>query len=98
MFEIMVQIKFTILRSAQIHRQICCPCVFKETSHIVINFLMHLFLSDALFYTHKSSDLKTSRLTCTNWELNKYEPRHEISNKVVCAISKGSDQPAQSLC
>ena len=24
----------------------------------------------------------------------KYEPRHEISNHVVCAISKGSDQPA----
>ena len=23
-----------------------------------------------------------------------YEPRHEISNDVVCATSKGSDQPA----
>ena len=23
-----------------------------------------------------------------------YEPRHEISNNVVCATSKGSDQPA----
>ena len=30
-----------------------------------------------------------------------YEPRHEISNNVVCATSKASDQPAhadQSLC
>ena len=25
---------------------------------------------------------------------NLLEPRHEISNNVVCAISKGSDQPA----
>ena len=34
---------------------------------------------------------------------NVYEPRHEISNNVVCATSKASDQPAhtqsdQSLC
>ena len=27
---------------------------------------------------------------------NKYEPRHEISNNVVCATSKGSDQPAHT--
>ena len=25
-----------------------------------------------------------------------YEPRHEISNNVVCVISKGSDQPAHT--
>ena len=25
-----------------------------------------------------------------------YEPRHEISNKVVCATSKASDQPAHT--
>ena len=29
----------------------------------------------------------------TNFSL--YEPRHEISNNVVCATSKASDQPAQ---
>ena len=28
---------------------------------------------------------------------NIIEPRHEISNNVVCATSKGSDQPARSL-
>ena len=28
--------------------------------------------------------------------LNIYEPRHEISNNVVCATSKGSDQPAHT--
>ena len=26
-----------------------------------------------------------------------YEPQHEISNNVVCATSKGSDQPAHTL-
>ena len=26
--------------------------------------------------------------------VNKFEPRYEISNNVVCATSKGSDQPA----
>ena len=26
----------------------------------------------------------------------KYEPRHEISNNVVCVTSKGSDQPAHT--
>ena len=25
-----------------------------------------------------------------------YEPQHEISNNVVCATSKGSDQPAHT--
>ena len=28
--------------------------------------------------------------------LNIYEPQHEISNNVVCATSKGSDQPAHT--
>ena len=28
--------------------------------------------------------------------LQTYEPRHEISNNVVCATSKGSDQPAHT--
>ena len=28
--------------------------------------------------------------------LNIIEPRHEISNNVVCATSKGSDQPAHT--
>ena len=29
-----------------------------------------------------------------NNKLNKFEPVHEISNNMVCATSKGSDQPA----
>ena len=33
--------------------------------------------------------------TCKDKDDNfRYEPRHEISNNVVCATSKGSDQPA----
>ena len=36
-------------------------------------------------------------ITSTNCtHLKRYEPRHEISNKVVCATSKGSDQPAHT--
>ena len=31
------------------------------------------------------------------WLAVKIEPRHQISNNVVCASSKGSDQPAQSV-
>ena len=31
-----------------------------------------------------------------HWETIKYEPMHEISNNVVCATSKVSDQPAQT--
>ena len=32
------------------------------------------------------------------WYLNdpRFEPRHEISNNVVCATSKASDQPAHT--
>ena len=36
---------------------------------------------------------KTPLATVTD-TLKVYEPRHEISNNVVCAISKTSDQPA----
>ena len=44
-----------------------------------------------LFIKKMKSDLITSYyyITC-------YEPRHEISNNVVCATSKGSDQPAHT--
>ena len=31
-----------------------------------------------------------------NQRLSIYEPRHEISNNVVCATSKASDQPAHT--
>ena len=30
--------------------------------------------------------------------INTYEPRHKISNNVVCAASKASDQPAHMRC
>ena len=34
---------------------------------------------------------------CMGKSIRIIEPRHEISNKVVCAISKYSDQPEYSL-
>ena len=39
------------------------------------------------------------RVSCkvnVNPYANVYEPRHEISNNVVCATSNGSDQPAHT--
>ena len=32
----------------------------------------------------------------TSLRIKTFEPRHEISNNVVCATSKGSDQPAHT--
>ena len=37
-----------------------------------------------------------SRITCFVFMVKTYEPRHEISNNVVCATSKGSDQPVHT--
>ena len=31
-----------------------------------------------------------------SYDKMRFEPRHEISNNVVCATSKGSDQPAHT--
>ena len=50
-------------------------------------------------YTHVSLnqyDALTSRAMPIEKKNIIYEPRHEVSNKVVCAISKGSDQPAHT--
>ena len=35
-------------------------------------------------------------LWANEWEANIIEPRHEISNNVVCVTSKASDQPAHT--
>ena len=73
MLKIMVKIMFTILRSAQIHRLICCPCLFKGISQIVINFLMFLFLSDALFIrTNQMISKLLNTHVQTDRDLNKY--------------------------
>ena len=41
---------------------------------------------------HQSQHMETGDHVC----MQKYEPPHEISNNVVCATSKGSDQPAHA--
>ena len=48
--------------------------------------------SEAKDKRHNSGDILKSWLTKTAT----YEPCHEISNNVVCATSKGSDQPAHT--
>ena len=41
--------------------------------------------------------LSNERYTCSClYSFSSFEPRQEISNKVVCAISKGSDQPVHT--
>ena len=47
------------------------------------------------FFWH---DCDICKLTETQQNINtKFEPRHEISNNVVCATSKASDQPAHTV-
>ena len=42
----------------------------------------------------------TTKIALGSWyahlKMNVYEQRHKISNNVVCATSKGSDQPAHT--
>ena len=45
-----------------------------------------------LKHNQKSEIIIRSIIRC--WVGLLYEPQHEISNNVVCATSKGSDQPA----
>ena len=43
-----------------------------------------------------SQDLATGKPELKSDSIRVNEPRHEISNNVVCATSKGSDQPAHT--
>ena len=56
--------------------------------HVLFNLLNELGKSNNLLGTRASYRLFTRIL------IN--EPRHEISNNVVCATSKGSNQPAHT--
>ena len=54
-------------------------------------------------YEIVSSSARHGTIRCNLYNLtfstaidNKYEPVHEISNNVVCATSKSSDQPAHT--
>ena len=48
-------------------------------------------------YTHSQTMTLQVSLLVYCWLVHSlYEPRHEISNNVVCATSKGSDQPAHT--
>ena len=41
-----------------------------------------------MFYGHLTDKVKA--------DIRRYEPRHEISNNVVCATSKASDHPVHT--
>ena len=62
---------------------------YSVTACVRVCVLVYILLNDV-------SVLKfTSMLKRGNFNYI-YEPRHEISNSVVCATSKGSDQPAHT--
>ena len=42
------------------------------------------------------TDIDNLRTSCSYELKRSYEPVHEISNNVVCATSKASDQPAHT--
>ena len=46
---------------------------------------------DKNYLPRKKDNIILEMITC---DRSIFEARHEISNKVVCATSKGSDQPA----
>ena len=57
-----------------------------------LNFSIYFFLPINFRILHYSADIFLYEICY----LSKYEPRHEISNNVLCATSKGSDQPAHT--
>ena len=65
-----------------------CACV-RACERVCVRALVYILLNDV-------SVLKfISMLKVGNFDYI-YEPRHEISDNVVCATSKGSDQPAHT--
>ena len=50
-------------------------------------------------YQHRPAHdtvMKKNITPLATWQQEQIEPRHEISNNVVCTTSKGSDQPAHT--
>ena len=67
---------------------------------LVSKFMVHRALSDKAYLSlgllsPLNSHMLNYIIVCILTFMSRiYEPRHEISNNVVCAISKASDQPA----
>ena len=66
---------------------VCCTFVVCEWCCVVVLW----FSSMCPFYFAITSVRKRKTLV-----IIKYEPRHDISNNMLCVTSKGSDQPAQT--
>ena len=66
----------------------------EQDLHMNYFLLMHLQCIKMLYAKHMFDRKKYLIINI----LGDYilEPRHEVSNNVVCATSKGSDQPAQT--
>ena len=63
---------------------------------LLVNKVIWCLLLNALIYLGRPFDFNCCRYVCLLHSVlsRVYEPQHEISNNVVCATSKGSDQPA----
>ena len=63
-----------------------------------INLLQHIKMCQQYILSVQSDiDMTLAIFMPVVWSYNqRFEPRHEISNIVVCATSKASDQPAHT--
>ena len=73
---------------------------FKDFSRLLSDFLV-FFKADLIFQDFSRKQTQQIREQRTKFvtgrkRVNKYEPRHEISNNVVCVTSKASDQPVHT--
>ena len=67
-----------------------CFRKWKELKFILFRLLKVLLLSN---YINAGTIMESLFTPSACFNKTKFEPRHEISNNVVCATSKGSEQP-----
>ena len=97
--------EFTVDRSENIHGFWNLHCIasassegsdqyFSQSPYSTYRMCVHVRLL-SIYYVKTCTKFTCPGLLADMRE-SLYEPRHEISNNVVCATSKGSDQPAHT--
>ena len=96
--------EFTVNRSEYVHGIWNLHCIASASSnsdqylprspHSTNHMCVHVRLL-SIYYVKTCTKFTCPGLLADMRE-SLYEPRHEISNNVVCATSKGSDQPAHT--
>ena len=72
-----------------------------NVSQIIVNYLINCLINRLMHSVAKTRYQQTIWTSTISWVIgpdkqNKNEPVHEISNNVVCATSKASDQTAHT--